>query len=129
MARSPRARALAKKPGRPAYVPKRGDAVWLDFDPQAGHEQSGRRPAVILSSRSYNTKVGLAIVCPITTHRKGYPFEVSIPVTAAIEGVVLSDQLKSLDWRRRSAAFICSLPRDAVREILNKVSVLLSPDA
>lgn len=120
---------MAKRSGDPGYVPKRGDAVWLDFDPQAGHEQSGRRPAVVLSPRAYNAKVGLAIVCPITSHQKGYPFEVAIPAKLSVKGVVLSDQLKSLDWQVRNAELICALPAETVGEILNKVAVLLSAAA
>jgi len=83
------------------YVPERGDIVWLNFDPQAGHEQAGKRPAVVLSPRAYNQKVGLALFCPITNQRKGYPFEVNIPEGLEIGGVILSDQIKSLDWRSR----------------------------
>ena len=82
-----------------AYVPNRGDAVWITLNPQAGHEQSGRRPAVVLSPGVYNDKVGLAVLCPITSQIKGYPFEVVIPSDLAINGAVLSDQVKSLDWR------------------------------
>lgn len=118
---------MGKKSGDPRFVPKRGDAVWLDFDPQAGHEQRGRRPAVVLSPRAYNAKVGLALVCPITSQQKGYPFEVSIPAKLSVSGVVLSDQLKSLDWQVRNAELICALPTDTVTEILAKVALLLSP--
>ena len=81
-----------------AYIPKRGDVVWISFNPQAGHEQAGRRPAVILSPRAYNGKVGLAIMCPITNQSKGYPFEVALPKEAKVSGVILADQVKSLDW-------------------------------
>ncbi|HET7712936.1 MAG TPA: endoribonuclease MazF [Thermoanaerobaculia bacterium] len=116
----------ARKPGS-RYVPGRGDAVWLEFDPQAGHEQAGRRPAVVLSPAAYNSRVGLAIVCPITSNRKGYPFEVAIPPRLRVGGVVLSDQVKSLDWQARNAERICTLPPATVAEILQKVSVLLSP--
>ena len=88
------------------YVPRRGDAVWLHFDPQTGHEQAGRRPALVLSPESYNGRVGLAILCPITSQVKGYPFEVALPAGSPISGVVLSDQVKSLDWRARRANLI-----------------------
>ncbi len=81
------------------YTPDRGDVVWLWFSPQAGHEQSGRRPAVVLSPAAYNGKVGLALVCPVTSQVKGYPFEVVMPAGLAVNGVALADQLKSLDWR------------------------------
>ena len=86
-----------------ARVPDRGDLVWLDFGPQAGHEQSGRRPALVLSPAAYNAKVGLALCCPITSQVKGYPFEVPVPEGAAIAGAVLADQVRSLDWRARRA--------------------------
>ena len=118
---------MAKKPGDAAFVPERGDAVWLDFDPQAGHEQRGRRPAVVLSPRSYNSKVGLALVCPITSQEKGYPFEVTIPASVAVRGVVLADQIKSLDWQVRNAELISALPPETVAEILTKIGLLISP--
>jgi len=88
------------------YAPNRGDVVWISFDPRVGHEQAGRRPAVVVSPGSYNGKVGLAILCPITNQVKGYPFEVGIPPGLNVSGVVLSDQAKSLDWRVRKAEFI-----------------------
>jgi mRNA interferase MazF len=80
------------------YVPERGDVVWITLNPQAGHEQAGRRPAVVLSPAAYNGKVGLAILCPITRQVKGYPFEVQIPKGLAVGGVILTDQVKSLDY-------------------------------
>ena len=89
-----------------AYVPERGDAVWLDFTPQVGHEQAGRRPALVLSTAAYNGRVGLAVVCPITSQTKGFPFEVALPAGLSIRGVVLSDQARSLDWRGRQATFL-----------------------
>lgn len=108
------------------YVPKRGDAVWLAFDPQAGHEQAGRRPAVVLSPEAYNGKVGLAVFCPITSQKKGYPFEVNIPDGLKVSGVVLADQVKSLDWRARDATLICALPARTITEALEKLGALLS---
>jgi len=108
------------------YVPARGDAVWLTFTPQAGHEQAGRRPALVLSPVSYNRKVGLAILCPITSQVKGYPFEVATPPGSRINGVILADQVKSLDWRARSAAFICALPSPTIAEVLRKLTTLVS---
>lgn len=108
------------------YVPRRGDVVWLTFNPQAGHEQAGRRPAVVLSPLSYNAKVGLALLCPITSAVKGYPFEVPIPNGLPASGVILADQVKSLDWRARDAEFICALPADVTREALQKVGLLLA---
>ena len=109
------------------YVPNRGDAVWISFDPRVGHEQAGRRPAVVLSPEAYNGKVGLAILCPITNQVKGYPFEVVIPPNYKVSGVVLADQAKSLDWRVRKAEFICALPQEVILEVLDKLGTLLSP--
>ena len=94
------------------YVPARGDVVWITFNPQAGHEQAGRRPGLVLSPSSYNRKVGLAILCPITSQVKGYPFEVAIGSGSKLGGVILSDQVKSLDWRIRKAEFhLQTVPR------------------
>lgn len=109
-----------------AYTPQRGDIVWLSFNPQAGHEQAGHRPALVLSPATYNEKVSLAIFCPITNQEKGYPFEVKIPHGLDVTGVVLSDQVKSLDWRMRKAELICSLPEVTVRQVLNKLNTLLA---
>ncbi len=107
------------------YIPSRGDVVWLQFDPQAGHEQAGHRPAVVLSPKAYNEKVGLAIVCPITNQRKGYPFEVALPTEVDVTGVILADQVKSLDWRVRSATFQAALPPELIAEVLAKLGTLL----
>ena len=109
-----------------AYVPERGDVVWITLSPQAGHEQAGRRPAVVLSPSAYNDKVGLAIFCPITSQMKGYPFEVRIPGGLAITGAILADQVKSLDWRARRAEFAGALPATTVAEVLQKLNTLLS---
>ncbi|MBI2986584.1 MAG: endoribonuclease MazF [Deltaproteobacteria bacterium] len=109
------------------YIPNRGDVVWVSFNPQAGHEQAGRRPALVVSPASYNGKVGLAIFCPVTSQVKGYPFEVNVPPGSQIDGVVLSDQVKSLDWRARGAEFICKLPQVIILEVLDRIAVLLSP--
>ncbi len=87
-----------------AYIPERGDAVWITLDPQAGHEQAGRRPALVLSPSAYNGRVGLALFCPITSQVKGYPFEVRLPAGSPVSGVVGADQVKSLDWRAQSGA-------------------------
>jgi mRNA interferase MazF len=110
---------------RRTYVPERGDAVWLQFNPQAGHEQAGRRPALVLSPAAYNGKVGLAVLCPITSQSKGYPFEVAIS-TRKLTGVILSDQVKSLDWRVRQAEMIERVPDAVVQEVLAKLSSLLA---
>lgn len=109
----------------PKYCPKRGDVVWISFNPQAGHEQTGHRPALVLSPQSYNRKVGLAILCPITNHIKGYPFEVRIPDGLKASGAVLSDQVKSMAWRVRGTSFMCHVPEGTVQEVLNKVATLL----
>src|SRR5918996_3405505 len=107
------------------YVPARGDVVWITFNPQAGHEQAGRRPAVVLSPSSYNGKVGLAILCPVTSQIKNYPFEVAIPSGSKLSGVILADQVKSLDWRIRRAEFICNLPQQTIGEVTGKLATLL----
>lgn len=108
-----------------AWVPDRGDAVWLAFDPQAGHEQAGRLPALVLSPALYNERAGLALLCPITSRVKGYPFEVVVPPGDGLEGVVLADQVKSLDWRVRGASLIRRLPEPVVTEVLDRLAVLL----
>lgn len=107
------------------FIPDRGDAVWLDFTPQVGREQAGRRPALVLSPRAYNERVGLAIVCPITSRVKGYPFEVQIPATRDLYGVVLADQVRSLDWRGRQAELIRRLPTEVVTEVFQKLATLI----
>ena len=106
------------------YIPDRGDIVWLNFSPQIGHEQHGKRPAVVLSPQMYNKKAKLALFCPITTKQKGYPFEVEIK-TEKINGVVLSDQVKSLDWQERDAEFIVKATEVEMTEILKKLNVLI----
>ena len=112
---------------RRTYVPRCGDVVWISLNPRAGHEQAGRRPAVVLSPQSYNSKVGLAILCPITSQPKGYPFEVLLPSELPVAGAILSDQVKSLDWRARDAELICTLPDEAIAEALQKLGTLISP--
>jgi len=108
------------------YIPNRGDIIWITLNPQAGHEQAGRRPAVILSPAAYNGKVGLALLCPVTSQVKSYPFEVMIPPGLKIAGAILSDQVKSLDWKARQAELICTLPMETVDEVLEKITTLLS---
>lgn len=108
------------------YIPERGDIVWITLNPQAGHEQAGRRPAVVLSPRAYNGKAGLAILCPVTSQIKGYPFEVLIPPDLPISGVILADQAKSLDWRTRDTEPICALPYEIITEVLQKLNALLT---
>lgn len=107
-------------------APGRGDVVWVKMAPQVGHEQAGRRPAVVLSPRSYNDKVGLALLCPITGNSKGYPFEVGLPRDFPVTGVILVDQIRSLDWRARAAELICTLPKEVTDEVLSKLALLTS---
>jgi len=110
-----------------AFVPDRGDLIWLTFNPQAGHEQAGRRPALVLSPAAYNRKVGLLIACPVRSQAKGYPFEVQLPLHPAVSGVVLADQIRSLDWRARQATLICAAPPGVLEEAIAKAVILLQP--
>lgn len=107
------------------YQPDRGDLMWLDFNPQAGHEQAGRRPALVVSPLAYNARTGLALCCPITSHIKGYPFEVLVPDGLKVSGAVLSDHVKNLDWRARRAEFIARLPQRELEQVINRVILLL----
>ena len=107
------------------YVPGRGDIVWLNFNPQAGHEQAGRRPALVLSPRSYNDRTGQALLCPVTAAAKGYPFEVPLPQGGDITGVVLSDHIKSLDWRARDAGLATQTTPRVVEQVLDMIGTLL----
>ncbi len=111
---------------RKPYVPQRGDAVWITLDPQAGHEQAGRRPALVLSPSAYNGRVGLALLCPITNQAKGYPFEVPIPQGEPVTGVVGADQVKSLDWRARKAVLIGAVGDEVVAQVLARLQTLLA---
>ncbi|HEY1771363.1 MAG TPA: endoribonuclease MazF [Chthoniobacterales bacterium] len=106
-------------------IPDRGDIVWLEFDPQAGREQAGHRPAVVLSPRAYNHKSGLALFCPITSRIKGYPFEVVLPPKLAVQGAVLCDQIKSLDWSARHSCLAVKLPDEVMEDVLAKIHALL----
>ena len=99
--------------------------VWLSFDPQAGHGQAGHRLALTVSPRSYNSKIGLGLFCPITSQVKGYPFEVAFPQGCQTSGVVLADQVKSLDWRVRQAKLFERAPPDVIAEALGKIQALL----
>ena len=107
------------------YVPERGDILWLTFDPQAGHEQSGRRPALVLSPTPYNRRASLALVCPITNQAKGYPFEVPLPKGCSVSGVVLADHIKSADWAARRAQFAARAPAHVMAEVTAKLRPLL----
>ena len=107
------------------YCPQRGDVVWLSFNPQAGHEQAGHRPALVVSPREYNQMVGLALFCPITSQVKGYPFEVALPDHLPASGVILSDQIKNLDWKSRKATFCCKIPPATLEEVTAKLLTLI----
>jgi mRNA interferase MazF len=109
-----------------SYIPERGDVVWLDFNPQAGREQAGRRPAVVLSPREYNKRSGLALLCPITSRVKNYPFEVRLPDAFDVRGVILCDQIKSLDWAARKLARQAQLDQSTMAHVLGKVHALLA---
>lgn len=110
------------------YCPKRGDIIRLSFDPTKGSELQKRRPALVLSPESYNQKVGLCLVCPITSHQKGYPFEVSLPLSCETKGVILSDHIKSLDWRARESFFVESLDAHSLQKVLEKILLILEID-
>jgi mRNA interferase MazF len=107
------------------YVPERGDIVWLNFDPQAGHEQAGHRPALVISPRTYNQRTSLALFCPITSRIKGYPFEVVLPDGLPIQGAVLCDQIKNLDWVARRSRLAAKLPETVLEDVLAKAHTLL----
>lgn len=110
----------------PAYIPDRGDLIWLNFTPQSGREQAGRRPALVLTPKEYNGKVGLAICCPITSKPKQYPFEVLLPALCRIHGAILSDHVKSLDWKSREAEFVAKAGTEVMAEINGKLAGLLN---
>jgi mRNA interferase MazF len=110
------------------YVLARGGRIWLRFNPQAGDEQAGHRPAVVISPASYNRRVGLALCCPVTSQVKGYPFEVLLPQGLGVEGAILSDQIKSLDWRVRRAKRVGHVPADVLQETVGKILALVDPE-
>ena len=110
-----------------SYVPDKGDVIWIDFSPQKGHEQKGRRPAVVLSSKEYNKKTGLALFCPITSKSKGYLFEVML-TGRTIKGVILSDQIRNLDWQFRKAKFIEKADKNIVLQCIAKIIILISDE-
>ncbi len=109
----------------PAHVPERGDLIWIEFDPVAGHEQGGRRPAVVISTGKYNLRSGLALVCPVTTKEKGYPYEAALPSGLPVKGVVLADHIRSLDWKSRKFEFIAGLPEKTSENIIALIEALL----
>ena len=106
------------------YVPERGDIVWLNFNPIQGHEQGGKRPALVISRSIYNAKTSLVIVCPITSRAKGYDFEIALPDTSGIQGVVLSDQVRNLDWRARRAKFAARASDAVMSQVAELISIL-----
>lgn len=108
------------------YVPKRGDIIWLQFKPQTGREQSGKRPALVVSHKNYNKVVGLGIFCPITLKEKGYPFEVLLPNKLKVRGVILADQVKSFDWRKRNAEFICKVDDNITNRVVGLVNKMIN---
>jgi mRNA interferase MazF len=110
---------------RAAFVPEAGDLVWLTFDPQAGREQAGRRPALVLSPRTYNAKSGLALVCPIANRAKGYPFEVAVTAGQGATGVILADHVKSVDWKARRAEKLGQCATEAIDEVRARLAPLL----
>jgi mRNA interferase MazF len=112
---------------RAAFVPDAGDFVWLTFDPQAGREQAGRRPALVLSPRAYNAKSGLALVCPITNQVKGYPFEVGVAAGEGATGVILADHVKSVDWKARRAEKLGHCTPEVIEEVRAKLAPLIGP--
>ena len=107
-------------------APGRGDVVWITLDPQIGQEQAGHRPALVLSPVAYNRRAELALFCPITSQAKGYPFEVAIPAGLPVAGVVLADQVRSMDWRGRGARIFCRLPDGVVEAVLRRLTRLLA---
>jgi mRNA interferase MazF len=125
MAKRTGATPSAAKPGKAEYVPNLGHLVWFSFSPQAGREQAGRRPALVLSPYSYNARAGLCLVCPVTGQAKGYPFEVALPPELAVQGVILSDHVKSADWRARHAEYVCEAPGEVLDQVRAKLQPLL----
>jgi mRNA interferase MazF len=117
---------VVAKPAK-AYVPDRGDVVWIDFDPQTGHEQAGRRPALVLSPRIYNRPSGLALLCPITNQAKGYPYEIGVPAGLRVTGVILTDQVKNMAWKQRRAVFLCEMPPEVLDDVVEKLLTLIDP--
>lgn len=111
-----------------SFAPDRGDLVWINFTPQAGHEMKDSHPALVLSPKSYNAKAGLALFCPITSQIKGYPFEVALPKGLEIHGVILADQIKSLDWRARKVRRAGKVSAEVLSEVLEKAQALLSEE-
>ncbi|MFZ0942678.1 MAG: type II toxin-antitoxin system PemK/MazF family toxin [Syntrophobacteraceae bacterium] len=112
---------------RKLFFPRRGDVITIDLDPVRGHEQGGRRPALVLSADDYNRVVGLAIVVAITMNAKGYPFEVPIPQRFKVKGTILADHIQCIDWRRRNAEHFYTLPAEVLEEVEAKLGPLIFP--
>lgn len=110
------------------YIPKQGDIIFLNFNPQSGKEQAGKRPGLVVSDQGFNNLLGLLICCPITKQKKGYPFEVEIPKGIAIEGIILTDHMRSIDWRSRKAKFVCKAPEKTLEEALEKIRAIFNED-
>ena len=126
MTRSTGDRPLATKPG--SYCPEAGDFIWIDLDPTVGHEQSGRRPAIVLSPHSYNAASGLCVVCPITSRARGYPFETALPDGAGFRGVVLADQPRSISWEKRPIKLAGRATDTVLAEVRERLAALLAID-
>ena len=109
----------------PDWKPKRADIIWMTFDPVIGHEQSGRQPSLVISHRDYNARTGLVLVCPITSIRKGFSFEITLPVGLGVHGVILSDHIKCFDWRARNAEFIARAPQRVIDEVIENIDLLI----
>ncbi len=108
-----------------SYIPDRGDIVWINFTLQTGHEQRGKQPALVMSPKIYNEKTSLCICFPVTSKVKGYPFEVALPATLSIEGVILSDQIKNLDFRAREVNFECKVPASVIESVQKNIFALV----
>lgn len=111
-----------------AYSPEAGDIVWLDFGPTAGHEQQGRRPALVLSEYTYNTMTGLCVVCPITSTARGWPFHVEVPTGLKVDGVIMADQPRTLAWAERGCRLAATAPADVLRDVRERLATLLGID-
>jgi mRNA interferase MazF len=115
---------------RRLYVPERGDLVWITLNPVAGHESAGRRPALVLSPKSYNRKTGLCVICPATRQRKGYAFEVASIGPDGVQSVVLADHLRNVDWKARRAEKMYRVPDEVLATVVAQLEALIiSPDA
>ncbi|WP_035707392.1 MULTISPECIES: type II toxin-antitoxin system PemK/MazF family toxin [Bradyrhizobium] len=117
---------MAKKSGD--HCPEAGDLIWIDLDPTVGHEQSGRRPAIVVSQRSYNAAAGLCVICPITSRVRGYPFEAALPDDSNIRGVVLADQPRSISWEKRPIAYAGRATDMLLTEVRERLAALLGID-